>query len=67
MLELGKLIVAFELPFAAFFAAVGFVHGTKRLFRRYKRFSLRELLILITVLALLLGTIHALITVGRHF
>ena len=67
MLELGKLIVAFELPFAAFFAAVGFAQGTKRLFRRYKRFSLRELLILTTVLALLLGTIDTLIMFGRHF
>jgi hypothetical protein len=61
MLELGKLIVAFELPFAAFFAAVGFAHGTKRLFYRYKRFTVRDLLIVTTVLGVILGAITLLI------
>jgi hypothetical protein len=55
MLELGKLIIAFELPFAAFFAAIGFAHGTRRLFYRYRRFTVRDLLVLTTLLAAILG------------
>jgi hypothetical protein len=55
MLELGTLIIAFELPFAAFFAAIGFAHGTRRLFYRYRRFTVRDLLVLTTLLAAILG------------
>jgi hypothetical protein len=57
MLELGKLIIAFELPFAAFFAAIGFAHGTKHLYRRYRRFTVRDLFIVTTTLAILFGMI----------
>ncbi len=60
MLELGKLILAFELPFAVFFAAIGFAHGTKRLFQRYKRFTVRDLFIVTTVFAILFGMVGAL-------